>query len=82
MTTISKQRVIPITSVNRSRENFDGSSNGTAVDIAMVAYPFSLRMTARKCRHDMSPALDRHQLLGTTLAAKETSAINWEWYTE
>jgi hypothetical protein len=35
-----------ITSVKGSGENSDGSSNGTTVDLAMVAYPFSLRLTA------------------------------------
>ena len=34
------------TSVSGSGENSDGSSNGTTVDLAMVAYPFSLRLTA------------------------------------
>jgi hypothetical protein len=35
-----------ITSVKGSGENSDGSSNGTTVDLAMVAYPLSLRLTA------------------------------------
>jgi hypothetical protein len=39
----------------------------------MVAYPFSLRMTALRHRHDMPPTSDHHQLSGITPMGSEKS---------
>ena len=55
-----------VTAVGGSGENSDGRSNGTTVDSAIVAFPFSLRITALQHRPDMPPASGHHQLSGKT----------------